>query len=138
MKTAVQELCGKESDLIHESIKYKLEHLNEYMPGESVILYDFAKLLSELAGRSSNELSLSGFNIMVELAIYNLENKIDAFSDKDIQAKIFKYSLKKYEILIKHIPRIEKMIFGKKDGNESDDIRDTVKFKHNKILKKQK
>ena len=134
MKTAVQELCGKESDLIHESIKYKLEHLNEYMPGESVILYDFAKLLSELAGRSSNELSLSGFNIMVELAIYNLQAKVDYFSDKGIQAKMFKYSSKEYKIIKKNIPRIAKAIFGKEYGNESDDIINKVKARKNKIL----
>jgi len=107
-------------EVLGTGVKEKLANLQQYMPDQDQIIYDFAKFLSQ---RANDELVPAGFNMMAELAVYDLQNGVDGFTGKPIQGRIAGYPPMMYQALNMYIPQIAEAIFGKEYGTQVDDIR---------------
>lgn len=81
-------VAGSPMAISTEEIKKKLENLQQYMPGEDKIIYEFGKFLST---RLNPTIVPDGFVLTAELAIYDLAKGIDGFTGKPIVGRLAGY-----------------------------------------------
>ena len=91
-------------------IKEKLANLEQYMPGQEETIYEFARFLST---RANDTLVPQGFDLMAALALYDLQNGKDGYTDKPIQSKLVGYPPQIYTLLQMYVPQMKEVIFGK-------------------------
>ena len=112
----------------------KLKNLKEYLPGQQDFIYDFADYLWD---RANDDLVPQGFNLMAELAIYDLQNGVDWYTNKPIAHKVAWYPPMMYAMMRMFIPQISKALFWEEFGNVIKWVQDEV-FKAIKDSKEDK
>jgi len=86
-----------------EPIKEKLRNLKEHMPDQQDVIYDFAEYLAD---RLNPELVPEGFNMAMELALYDLQQGVDGFTGQPIQSRLVGYPAPIYALLRMQVPEI--------------------------------
>lgn len=107
-------------EILLTGVKEKLANLQNYMPGEEQIIYDFANFLSE---RANDKLVPMGFEMLVQLALYDLWTWIDGFTNKPIRSSLVGYPPMMYQLLNMRAPQIAEAIFGKECSDIIENIR---------------
>lgn len=101
---------AEEKVLSTDEAKEKLAELEKHMPKASdEVVYKFGHFL---AGRLNNpEIVPQGFVMACELALYDLQQGVDGFSNKPIQSSLVGYPPMIYGLLRMEIPEIAKAVF---------------------------
>ncbi len=99
----------EEKALSMKEAKEKLAELKKHMPKASgEIVYKFGRFLAE---RLNPQLVPQGFVMACELALYDLQEGIDGYSNQPIQSSLVGYPPMIYGLLRMEIPRIAEAIF---------------------------
>lgn len=90
-----------------EPVKKKLENLQEHLPNQNPMVYEFAEFL---AARLNPELVPPGFVMATELALADLRKGVDGFTGKPISGNLSGYPRQLYAGLRMYIPEIIKAV----------------------------
>lgn len=104
------EMGGSSPENESTGIQEKLANLEQYMPGQEETIYEFARFLST---RVSDTLEPRGFDVMVELALHDLQRNKDGFTGKPIESQLVGHRTEIYDLLNIFVPQIKEIIFGK-------------------------
>ena len=105
-----QEIGGGSPEKKSVGLKEKLANLRDYAPGYDDSIYEFARFLST---RASDELTPRGFDLMVDMAIADLERGKDGLTGKPIEGKLVGYKQRTYALFKMNILRIKELFFDK-------------------------
>ncbi|MFH1210122.1 MAG: hypothetical protein V1663_05025 [archaeon] len=90
-----------------EEMKAKLQNLREHMPDEDQFTYDFGNYL---ATRLDQELNPMGFNMVVELTLYDLQKGINGFTGKPTPISLSGMPAPVYVVMKMNIPSIARAV----------------------------
>jgi len=90
-----------------EPIKEKLRNLREHLPQQEDVTYDFATYLAE---RLNPKLVPEGFNMVAELALYDLQKGVNGFTGQPIQSRLVGYPPMIYSLLKMQVPDIADVV----------------------------
>lgn len=90
-----------------EEMKTKLQNLKEHMPNEPQFTYDFG---AYLATRLNPQLNPMGFNLAIQLTLYDLEKGVNGFTGKPVPSSLSGMPNTVYIIMEMNIPRIARAV----------------------------
>jgi hypothetical protein len=116
-----------EQALSMDEAKLKLARLEDHIPDSpDELIYKFGRFLSE---RLNSELVPTGFVMGCELALHDLQQGVDGFTDKPIQNGLTGYPQIIYGLLRMEIPNIAAAVFPEDFANSVKDHIDAVNAK---------
>ena len=90
-----------------DEIKAKLQNLREFMPGRDNFTYEFGAYLGT---RLNPRLNPMGFNMAVQLVIYDLEKGVDGFTGKPVPSSLSGMPSMIYVLMEMNTPVIAKAV----------------------------
>lgn len=90
-----------------EDMKTKLQNLREYMPGEPEFTYDFG---AYLAKRLNSPLNPMGFNMTIQLTLFDMQKGVDGFTGKPVPSSLSGMPVPLYVVMEMNIPRIARAV----------------------------
>lgn len=124
---------SKKPEELVVGIKEKLANLEQYLPEQEKITYDFARFLSN---RAHDRLEPEGFNMMAKLALYDLQTGEEGYTRKPIQNELVGYPPAIYYLLGESISQIAEAIFGKEYGHQVEKVRQEARERAKDKVKK--
>ncbi len=105
-----------EQETTPKGIKYKLANLEEFLPDQPEHIYEFGRFLSE---RSTDGLEPEGFDLMVSLAIYDLQRGEDGYTGEPIKGTtLVGLSPIIYTLFQMQADIIKRILYGEEDTNQ--------------------
>ncbi|MBI2499812.1 hypothetical protein HYV88_06215 [Candidatus Woesearchaeota archaeon] len=90
-----------------EEMRIKLQNLREHMPGEPQFTYDFG---AYLATRLNSQLNPIGFNMAVQLTLYDLQKGVNGFTGKPVPHSLSGMPASFYTVMEMNIPRFARAV----------------------------
>lgn len=90
-----------------EPVKEKLKHLQDYLPNQQKIVYDFAVYLAD---KLNQKLVPRGFNVTAALTLYDLEKGVNGFTGQPIQSRLVGCPSVIYRLLEMQVPEIAEAV----------------------------
>jgi len=92
-----------ETAISMEPVKAKLRTLQQHMPNEDSLIYDFG---AYLADRLNPELVPAGFFLEAELTLHDLQADIDGYTQQPVPRRFQGYPPVLYAVLSMRVPEI--------------------------------
>ena len=104
-------------------VKTKLLDLKQYMPEEPDIIYEFGRFL---AGRLNPRLTPEGFNLALELAMYDIQTGTEGYTGKPITHALTGYPSTVYVGLRLNLTNIAKAVLPEEFYKKFEEVRKKV------------